>query len=280
MSVSGASPAQQIGHLAATGNRYRLEGRLTLAEPLLREALELTESGFPGDRDRLAGALNALGLLYKDLARYDEARACYERALSLLNSCPDSQQADVATLYHNLGGMEHARKDFAAAESFARKGFEIRRASAPADDSSLAGDMVALAAILDGRGRFEEAEALYVAALGILERDPAANARELAVALNDLGANYARRDRLDEANAQLATDVELKTRQLGVRHPDRALSLNNLGFVHERLGDPERALELYAEALRVFEQSLGHDHPKTGDCRKNYERALALNSRI
>jgi tetratricopeptide (TPR) repeat protein len=272
--------AQRIAHLAAAGNRYRLEGRPTLAEPLLREALELTESEFPGDRDRLAGALNALGLLYKDLAKYDEARACYERALSLLNSFPDSQRADVATLYHNLGGIEHARKDSAAAESFARRGLEIRRASAPADDSTLAGDMVALAAILDGQGKFDEAEALYVVALGILEKDPAANARELAVALNDLGANYARRDRLDDANTQLATAVELKTRQLGVQHPDRALSLNNLGFVHERQGDIDRAAELYAEALRVFEQSLGHDHPKTRDCRRNYERALAVSSRM
>lgn len=270
---------QRISELTVSGGRHRAGGRPAVAEPLLREALRLTEEHFPTDRDRLVAALNALGLLCKDLAKYDEARALYERALALLKAAGNESSADVATLYHNLGGIEYARRNYAVAELLARKGLEIRRACAP-DDRALAADMVALAAILDGLEQFEEAASLYVEALRVLDGSASTNGHEIGVALNDLGANYARRDRLDEAKAHLAIAVELKTRRLGVHHPDRALSLNNLAFVHERLGDLERALELYEEALRVFEQAIGPGHPKTLDCRRNYERALAVRSRM
>lgn len=276
----GSSPAQQISELTARGTLHRERGQPALAEPVLREALALAETQCSKDSSRLVASLNALGLVCKDLAKYDDARACYERALLVLESTGAATPADVATLYHNLGGVEHARGNFAVGEPLARKGLELRRRIASAGDRELAADMVALAAILDGQGKFEEAESLYLEALQALEREPDENAHEIAVALNDLGANHARRGLLDGAEAMLTRAVELKTARLGAEHPEVALSLNNLGFVHERRGEIERAASLYAEAHRVFEQSLGHDHPKTRDCHRNYERARALNSRM
>src|SRR5204862_3703388 len=112
----------------------------------------------PHDRLRLAAALNALGLLYKDLSRYDDARDFYERALSVVERAAESDDREIATLYHNLGGIEHARHNYAAGEPFARKGLEIRKRLPDRDENALAADMVALAAILDGQRKFDEAE--------------------------------------------------------------------------------------------------------------------------
>jgi tetratricopeptide (TPR) repeat protein len=273
----GVSPAESIAELSARGELLRSRGRPFLAEPLLREALALTEQHFPHDCRRLAAALNAVGLLCKDLGSYDDARAWYDRALVVLESAGAANLADVATLYHNLGGIEHARGNF---EALARKGLELRRESAPVDEHDLAADMIALGAILDGRERYDEAEPLYLEALAVLERDPDASGRELAVALNDLGANHARRGLLDSAETLLTRAIDLKTRRLGPAHPDVALSLNNLAFVHERRGSYRRARDTYEQAARIFERSIGREHPKTRDCRRNYERARALNSRM
>lgn len=270
---------ERIAELSARGERFQRRGRPAQAEPLLREALALTEEHFPHDR-RLAAALNAVGLLCKDLGKYDQARVCYDRALGVLESAGTASPADVATLYHNLGGIEHARGNFAIGEALARKGVELRREARPLDEGALAADLVALAAILDGREQYDDAESLYLEALPVLEKDAAENSRELAVALNDLGANYARRGRFDEAASLLARSIDLKTQRLGSRHPDVALSLNNLAFVHERRGSWSAARGMYADALRVLERSLGREHPKTRDCRRNYERALALKSRM
>lgn len=273
MHTADESPEQRFAELSRLGNLRRLEGDPTSAEAPLLEALSLAESAFRDDPLRVASALNAVGLLYKDLAKFDAARAFYERALSLVDLAAESH--DVATLYHNLGGIEHAQRNYAAGEPFARKGLEIRRRLASADDVALATDMVALAAILDGQRKFDEAETLYVDALRILDRDPDANAGDIAVALNDLGAHYAQRDQIDRADDLLTRAAELKARSLGPRHPDVAVTLNNLAIVQKRRGDVARATSLYQDAVGIFEESLGPDHPKAIACRRNLARCAA-----
>lgn len=195
---------------------------------------------------REAAALNALGLLYKDLARYDEGRALYERALSLLESVANPTRDDIATIYHNLGGIEHARGDKAAGEPFARRGLAIRTSLPDPNARAIAADQVALAAILEGLEQYEESESLYLEALEVLEG--VADAREIAVTLNDLGAHYAQRGRLERAADLLERAAALKKETLGPRHPDLAVTLNNLAMAWRRRGDFARASALYAEA--------------------------------
>jgi tetratricopeptide (TPR) repeat protein len=219
----------------------------------------------------LVAALNALGLLSKDLGRYDEARGHYERALALLEGADATDPDDIATVYHNLGGIEHARGDYAAGEAFARRGLAIRTSLDNGDPFLIAADRVALAAILDGLTRYPEAERLYVEAVAVFERTPGEHEVEQGVALNDLGAQYAGRGWLDEAEALLTRAVDLKRRALGSRHPDTAVTLNNLAITCKRAGDLSRAATLAAEALEILEETLPADHPRLAVCRANEE---------
>ncbi len=223
------------------------------------------EADLPGDL-ALAAALNARGLRCKDAGQFEEGRAHYQRALALLERVVDPPPSAIATLYHNLGGIAHAAGDFAAGEAPARRGLAIRLASG-ADPREIAADQVALAAILDGLERYDEAEGLYAEALEVLECAPVENAVEIAVALNDLGAQYERRGRIDEAEELLRRAVAIKTATLGAGHPDLAVSLHNLAVVRRRLGDAAEAAALHADALAIFERELGAGHPKTVACR-------------
>ena len=95
------------------------------AERLLERALTLAErSKEPGVR--LVPILNSMAVLYKDLGRYDAAWELYQRALAILEGELEAAPADVATLYHNLGGIDHARGQFDSAECWARKGLALR----------------------------------------------------------------------------------------------------------------------------------------------------------
>jgi tetratricopeptide (TPR) repeat protein len=268
---------RRLSELVLLGDQHRRAGNATAAEPLLREALAVAETEFPHDGQKVTGALNSLGLLCKDLAKYDEARALYERALAIMEGGEplDSNRHEIACLYHNLGGIEHARRNYVQGEVFARKGIEIRKENGVGDEKALAADMVALAAILDGQQKFDEAEPLYIDALRILERSPEHNAGEIAVALNDLGALYAQRGLSDRAEHLLTRAVDLKRQTIGEHHPDVAVTLNNLAIVHKRRGEFERAVSLYENALGIFEEVLGSEHPKTLACRRNYERCAA-----
>jgi hypothetical protein len=49
------------------------------------------------------------------------------------------------------------------------------------------------------------------------------------------------------------------------------MTLNNLAVSRGAQGADEKAAELYARALAIFEAELGADHPTTMTCRGNYE---------
>jgi tetratricopeptide (TPR) repeat protein len=68
---------------------------------------------------------------------------------------------DMATLYHNLGGLEHARGRYARVEPWARQAVAIREQALGPEHPAVAADVAALAAILDAQGQEAEAEALY-----------------------------------------------------------------------------------------------------------------------
>lgn len=218
----------------------------------------------------LIAELNAQGLACKDLGRYDEARVLYLRALGLAGRVPYPSIDTLATLLHNLGGIEHAAGRFAEGEPHARRGLAIRRSIAGAESHEVACDMIALAAILDGLEQYDEAERLYLDGLAVLERSPDEYAIDIAVALNDLGAQYQRRDRLVEAEALLERAVALKSAALGRTHPAVAVSLNNLAVTCHRQSDRRRGAALHSEALAIFERTLGADHPSTIACRASF----------
>lgn len=255
--------------LIRAANEFRSRGEARSAEPLLRRAV--VEAALrPRDRKTerdLPAALNALGVLCKDLARYDEARALYDQAVVLLEESAAPEDHDVATLYHNLGGIEHARGNYAAAERIARRGLALRRQLG--DDEAIAADLIALGAILDAQRKFDEAEAMYLEGLAILERAPNRTRAEIAVALNNLGAQYVKRGRIGEGIDLLTRSARIKRECLGGSHPDLAVTLNNIAVAHKRRGDPETAQPLFREAVAILETAVGADHPKTTVCRNN-----------
>ena len=265
--------------LLVDGLRARQRGDFAGADRLLRAALSAAEAMHPGDPALLANALNAMGLVCKDLARHDEGRAHYERALALLCRAPETHAHAIATLYHNLAGMAHARREFAAAEPIARRGLAIRAHAAEPDAPAMAADMIALAAILDGLLRFDEAERLYLDAIAILERlGPDADvfaAGDLAAALNNVGAQCACRGRFADAVSHLDRALALKRRLLGPAHPDVAVTLHNLAVAWRRHGDATRAGALLAEAEALFVAALGDTHPRTLRCRAQRDRVKA-----
>ena len=56
-----------------------------------------------------------------------------------------------------------------------------------------------------------------------------------------------------------------------------ALAYNNLGFVHFKMDNPEKAERAYIQALQIWEETLGSDHPNVGASLNNlaalYEKA-------
>jgi len=266
-SLPDDDPLARVGR----GSILRARGDYASAERELLDALALAEEQFGTWSIEAGGALNALGMTYKYWGHFDEGRRVYDRALELLVRGFGEEHPDVATLHHNLGGLEHARRDFDAAEPHARGAVELRRRLLGPDHLSTAEDEAAYAPILHALGRDVEAEALLRHALGILERELGPDHPEVAGAWNNLGSAL---EDPDEAAAAYRRSLDAKERSLGPEHPALAITLNNLAVNARRRGALEEAEALYRRALGILEGRVDPEHPNLVLTRANLERLV------
>ena len=243
------------------------------AERLLLQGVALAEQGCQCCERRLCSFENELGILYKYAGRFDEAEHAYHRALAIASQANGSSDpAMLANLYHNLGGLEHARQHYAAAEPFARRAVAIRESLLGPGHPEVAADLAALAPVLDGEGKRQEAAAMMFRALGILEHAYGPDNCQLPVTLNNLAALRYREGNRTDALDLYRRALAIKERCLGSEHPDVATTLNNMAVLLKAQGDRDGAARLYGRALAIYEKSLGAEHPNTIACRENYAR--------
>jgi tetratricopeptide (TPR) repeat protein len=253
----------------------RTMGAYAAADRGYRTALVEIQRRF-GPRDRyLAGVLNDLGVLRKAQGRYDEALAFYRRALPLV---PRDDRHALATLAHNLGGIEHARGNYGRAEPHARRSVRLRTALVGASHPSVAADVAALAAIVEARGRLGEAAKLYGRALAVFRHVLGPTSLEVGLNLACLAAVEQRRRRPASARQLYRRALAIQERVLGRHHADVAMTVNNLAVLEREEGHLEQSAVLFRRALDGFVRSVGARHPNavlTRTNRRAVEREIA-----
>jgi len=255
----------------ALGGIDRTMGAYAAADRGYRIALAEVRRRF-GPRDRyLAGVFNDLGVLRKAQGRYAEALAFYRRALPLV---PRGDRHSLATLAHNLGGIEHARGNFVRAEPHARRSVRLRTALLGAAHPSVAADLAALAAIVEARGRLSEAAGLYRRALAVFGRVLGPASLEVGLNLACLAAVEQRRNAYRRARALYARALAIQERVLGRHHADVAMTVNNLAVLERDDGNLARATALFRRALDSFVETLGDRHPHAVLALANYRAVV------
>ncbi|PCC68741.1 Tetratricopeptide repeat-containing protein [Nannocystis exedens] len=227
-----------------------------------------------GRLDR-AGVLNELGMLHKYLGNFRQAQRCYRQALALRDRSVAARWLR-ATLYHNLGGLDHARGRLIRAEAFTRKGLALVQRLVGRDHPRTGQDLGALAAILHGQDRFAEAERLYRRTLAIFERTLGPDHYEVGFVLGNLAVACHERGKLAEATGLYRRCLHIMDRTVGASSPQTALFRAHLGGLCAEQGDLRSARALLARAWRVLDAALGADHPHTVACK---ERLVELGAR-
>ena len=218
-------------------------------------------------------------MTFKYAGRFDDAERAYRQTRTILEAI-DADPEDLAALYHNLGGLAHVRRDFAAAEELSRRAIEIRSSALGPRHAATLLDRSAHAAILDGLGRHDEAEASIRDILGDLEAALGADHPEVAVALNNLAAIVQRRGDLPQAEELYRRVIAIKEARLGADSPALAVPLNNLGSVLRAAGRPDEARAAFERALRLLEGEVADDHPNLATIRRNLATRLGCSSRV
>lgn len=94
---------------------YKAFGAAERGIPLFAEAQKIYEEKLPADDSRLAGLYNNYALALSDLARYDEARAMYGKALAIISQTEGGEPEQAITEL-NLASLAEAQYGLEAAE--------------------------------------------------------------------------------------------------------------------------------------------------------------------
>lgn len=207
---------------ALLGRSLRELGRYPEAQPLLLAAIRASGG------DDLPTHLNEYGILCKYWGKYDEGERTYRRALALLEERHGKDSLATATLFHNLGGLEHTRGNFLKGEPLARKAYEISRQALGESHEKTLADAVAWGGLLDGLHRHAESLPIYRRALAFYEQRFGPDHFEVAATLNNLGMAEAAEGNYAAAEAALSRCLAIKRKLFAADHPEVTLTARNL----------------------------------------------------
>jgi tetratricopeptide (TPR) repeat protein len=254
-------PLVVVEVLAALGTQDRFEGRYHDAHRRLGTAIAQAVGAAGADSVMVACLRNDLAVCCKHLARFDEAEGLYNRALTTLEAHLGPDHPGVASVWHNLAGLAHARGDLRSGAILGQRGLDIRINALGDDHLDVAADRAALAPILDGLGRPDEAEHHLRQALTVFEQALGAEHYEVAVTLHNLAAIHHRRGDLDRAAAAYRRSLHIRALVLGDDHPELATTLVNLAVLEHTRGHRHDAGNRLRRAIDLLEPAVPGNHP-------------------
>lgn len=217
----------RVQALSGLGETLITRGRYADARRLLRRALASAERRLGSNDVDTAVVLNLIGMLGKYTGRFDDAARAYRRVRRILRRHPNAD-GELASLLHNLGGLEHARGRFARAEPYATRALQIRRRALPPDHPLVAAEMAALAPIISARGRHDQAARLLLNALTVFRGVYGPRSHDVAVSCHNLAASRVAAGRPAEAERWYRRALAIKEQLFGRRHPDTVLTAQAL----------------------------------------------------
>jgi tetratricopeptide (TPR) repeat protein len=236
-SPSDSSLAISLNNL---GSIYQERGRYHEAERLYRESLRAWTAVAEQDGGERSWALNNLATLCMTLRRHKEAVPLLDEALRLRTKSLGSRDVQMTTIWNNLGLVNHALRNFPAAER-------------------------AYQAALDIYGDYEKQKGLV---------HP-----QSASILNNLGLLRSAQGRADESRALMAQAIVLLETAFGPRHPALPKVRLSLAEAEFRSGRAKEAEEQFTKALDTALAVFGDDHPLVADILSSYAMVLQRTSR-
>jgi tetratricopeptide (TPR) repeat protein/transcriptional regulator with XRE-family HTH domain len=114
------------------------------------------------------------------------------------------------------------------------------------------------------RGRYDEAEALWLDALQVYERILGPDHLDLAYSLNGLGMLYSVQGKYSRAEQHFQRAIRLCEQAGLCDHPQLASGWHGLAVLYREQGAYEQAERLFQRTLAMREREQGEDHPWVG----------------
>ncbi len=230
------------------------------AETYLIQALDLYERSKRADVLNIAQALNSQGLLYRQLAHYEEAKEIHEHALKLRERVLGQDDPKTMESQHNLAMIYGDLGQYQDAENRYQRVLAIEERAKGPNHTDVADTLSELALIYSQQGRFADAEIAARRALAIYEqaRDP--NHPDLTYPLDTLGTLAEQQGDYQQAESLYQWAFEICLDAFGEEHPQTTHSKYKLAGLAMSKGNYQDAENLYQQVLNIYKQMLISNH--------------------
>ena len=168
----------------------------------------------------------------------------------------------IAYSLNNLGVVQSALREYAAAKQSHEQALAIRRKSLPPDHPDIATSLNNLGAVQRELREYAAAKQSYQEALAIFRKSLPPDHPHIAQNLNNLGVVQSALREYAAAKQSHEQALAIFRKSLPPDHPHIAHSLNNLGVVQSALREYAAAKQSHEQALAIRRKSLPPDHPE------------------
>jgi len=224
-----------------------------------KRALGIFRAAPADHRREVATALDGIGLVQRELGRYEEAEKSHREALAVARAVQGGDSPDVAKKLTSLANTLHRAGREEEAMVAAADAVRIYRAGGESVRPDLADALEKLGLALAGGGRLAEAEAPLRESLALRRRIYGQEHPVVLEGVNSWASLLEKQGRIAEALPMRRDALEVARRVL-VPGGDLAVHVNNLALLCYRSGDWACAEAGFREALGLWRISYGERH--------------------
>jgi serine/threonine-protein kinase len=256
-------------NLFSANNPAETHGETVPVKSILEEGLNQIDQ--LGEQPEVQSQmLHTMGKVYTNLGEYDRAEMLLERALGIQTKINGELNAEVASIYNDLGGLHQKAQEAQQAEPHYAKALDIRKKVLGPNDIQYAETLSDLGALMRYKENLDSAEVLYNKALEIRQNNLAPNHPDIANSLNNLGVLEKSKGNLETARQFYQEALKIRQNHFGNVHPKVANVKNNLAVLYRTMGEFDLAETYYTETLEIRKKVYGQNHPLTAQSLNNF----------
>src|SRR5450755_671783 len=214
------------------------------AQPLLQQALALTEQHLGTEHTEIANIIDRLARCFENQGKYSQAEPLYVHALAIREQQLGALHPSTATSLNNLAELYYHQGKYSQAEPLYQRALTIDEKALGPKHPSSATDLNNLAELYYHQGKYSQAEPLYQRALTIDEKALGPKHPGLATDLNNLAELYYHQGKYSQAEPLYQRALTIDEKALGPKHPGLATDLNNLAELLRTMGRDAEAAAL------------------------------------
>jgi tetratricopeptide (TPR) repeat protein len=264
--------------MATRGQALLALGRVTEAEPLIREAVRMNRAFLGDDHPAVGNSLGYLATVEFELGRPREAEEHIRTALDITERSYGVDDSRVATCLNNLAELLQRTQRLREAEPLFRRALAIDERHFSSDHPRIGTHLHNLGQLLAEDRQLEEAESLLTRGLDIEEKVWGTRHPNVAASLNTLAWVLLQTKRFPEAEQLIRRALSIWQERLGPDHPNCAVALNSLGRVFMASRQFTDAASFFRQALENVLSHLrttGHQNRELAAMVGHYTAALA-----